>query len=74
MTTHICRGTNPRYQARARWPYCQKYELVGKPTKSYRKALREMTKAFATGHYKRADVLYWAEYYDPLVICELVKR
>lgn len=73
MTLHICRGTNPRYQARARWPYCQKCWLIGKPTKSYQKALREMTEAFATGQYKRADVMYWCDWHEPLVVCELVK-
>jgi len=69
----ICRGSNPRYQARARWHGFRKYELVGKPTKSYRKALYDMTRAFATRKYKRADVIYWADYYDPLVVCELVR-
>jgi hypothetical protein len=32
-----------------------------------------MTEAFATGQYKRADVIYSTDYYDPVVICELVK-
>ena len=73
MTLHIYRGTNPRYRARARWPGFQKYQLVGQPTKSYKKALGEMTEAFATGQYKRADVIYSTDYYDPVVICELVK-
>jgi len=73
MTGSICSGTNPRYLARARWPGERKYELVGKPTSSYKKALYDMTRAFATGTYKRADVIYTTDYYDPVVICELVK-
>jgi len=73
----ICRPHNPRYQARARWPGYQKYQLIGKPTRSYRKALRNMADAFATGQYKRADILFFEKppsYYDPMVLCELVKH
>jgi hypothetical protein len=70
---HICRGTNPRYRARVRRLGCRKYELVGKWTKSNTRALSDMVKAFATGRYKRADVIYVTDYYDPVVLCELVK-
>jgi len=73
MTGSICSGTNPRYLARARRECERKYELVGKPTGSYKKALYDMTRAFATEKYKRADVIYTTDYYDPVVVCELVK-
>ena len=73
MNGSICSGTNPRYRARARRECERKYELVGKPTSSYKKALYDMTRAFATGTYNRADVIYTTDYYDPVVVCELVK-
>lgn len=74
MSIHICRGVNKKYQARARWPGYQLYQLIGKPTKSYRVALHRMVDAFATGKYHRADVLMEADYYDPTMLCELVRR
>ena len=75
MNLHICRGTNTEYQARARWPGYRRYELIGKPTTSYRMALRRMADAFASNsNYKRAEVLMEADYYDPHVLCELVRR
>lgn len=74
MTIHICQGVNVRYRARARWPGYRRYRLIGKATKSYRVALRRMADAFATGKYHRADVLMSADYYDPVMLCELVRR
>ncbi len=77
ITGYICRGTGTRYQARARWEGYRRYQLIGKPTKSYRVAVMRMAKAFAERgnlEYKRADVVMWAEYYDPEVLCELVRR
>lgn len=71
---HICRPSSTRYQARARWEGHQRYELIGKPTKSYRVAVMRMAKAFAEGDYKRADVVMWADYYDTVGMCELVSR
>ncbi len=69
----ICRGVNTRYQARVRFEGFQRYTLVGKPTKSSRVALRRLAEKFATGKYKRGDVIMWAEYYDPEQIYELVR-
>lgn len=73
MTGSICRGVNVQYRARARWPGYHRYQLIGKPTRSYKVALRRMADAFATGKYKRADVLMSADYYDPVMLCELVR-
>ena len=69
----ICRGVNVRFQARVRYAGSRKYILLGKSTCSQRKALRELADAFATGRYKRGDVLMAAEYYDPTPICEIVR-
>ncbi len=70
----ICFGLNTRYQARARWAGYRRYQLIGKPTRSYRVAVMRMAKAFATREYKRADVVFWADYYDPEMLCELMQR
>lgn len=69
----ICGGVGKRYQARVRPPGYQRWTPIGKPTKSYRVAVRRMAEAFAEGGYKRGDVIMWAEYYDPVMLCELVK-
>ena len=69
----ICRGTNVRYRARVRWEGYQRYNLVGPPTRSYRVALIRMAKEFATGRYKRGDVIMTADYYDPVQVCELTR-
>lgn len=70
----ICTGINKRYQARARWEGYRRYQLIGKPTKSYRVAVRRMADAFAGGQYKHADVVMWADYYAPEMMCELVRQ
>lgn len=71
---HICTGTNVRYRARTRWHGFQRYELVGKPTRSYKVAIMRMARAFADNrNVKRADVIMTADYYDPVQLCELVR-
>lgn len=72
----ICTGSGTRYQARTRYRGCRNYNLIGKPTRSYRVAILRMAKEFAesTGHTKRADVIMWADYYDPVQMCELVRK
>lgn len=75
MTVNICTGVNTRYRARARYYGCRNYVLIGTPTKSYKLAIQRMAAAFADNpNYKRADVMVLAEYYDPLMVCELVRR
>ncbi len=74
-TIHICRGVGTRYLARGRWEGCRNWRPIGKPTKSYGVAVRRMAAAFAKNtNYKRADVIFWADYYDPAQLCELVRR
>lgn len=74
MSVHICTGTNKRYLARARHFGFQKYTLIGKPTKSYKVAVKRMATAFVDKGYKRADVLFLEDWYDPIVMCELVNK
>ena len=71
---YICQGTNTRFQARARWAGYRHYDLIGKPSKSSTVAIMRMARAFAEHGYKRADVIMTADYYDPVHICELVRR
>ncbi|KKM97453.1 hypothetical protein LCGC14_1167770 [marine sediment metagenome] len=73
-TGAICGGVGKRYQARVRLRGYRRYELVGKPTKSYRVAVRRMAAAFVEHRYQRGDVLMWADYYDPVQLCELVNH
>ena len=70
---HINRPSSTRFIARVRWPGCRKYTLLGKPTKSYPAAVARMAKAFASGSYKRGDVLVVADWYEPQQMCELVR-
>ena len=73
-TGAICGGVGNQYQARTRWHGYRRWDPVGKPTESYAVAVRRMAVAFSKGHCKRADVIMWAEYYDPVQLCELVRR
>lgn len=65
-----------KYQARVRRPGCRKYELVGRPTRVYSHALAVLARKFATGRYKRGDLLWVTDngYYEPHVVAEIVKR
>ncbi len=70
----VCTGSNQRYRARTRWYGYRHYQLVGKPTRSYKVAVMRMTQAFLADHYvKRADVVMTADYYDPIQLCEITR-
>ena len=72
---YICQASGQRYIARTRWAGYQKYDIVGKPSKAYAVAVKRMAVAFAASNaVKRADVLLMADYYDPVQLCELVRR
>lgn len=71
----VCTGSNTRYRARTRWHGFRRYQLVGKWSRSYKVAVMRMARAFAADRtVKRADVLMIADYYDPVKMCELVRR
>lgn len=72
MKLHVNRPSSTIYIARVRRSGCRRYTLLGKPTRSYRVALRRLVSAFEGGHYKRGDVLVAADYYDPTTVCEIV--
>ncbi len=69
----ICGGVGRRFHARVRPEGNRRWIVVGKPTKSYRVAVRRMAAAFAQDHCKRGDVIMTAEYYDPVELCEIVR-
>jgi hypothetical protein len=73
MGSAICSGVGKWYLARTRDFGCRKWDALGKSTKSYRIALSRMNRAFATGKFKRADVIMGADYYDPLRLVQLVR-
>lgn len=69
----VCTGVNQRYVVRTHYPGNKKYN-VRSSHRSYKAAVLAMAKEFATGLYNRADVLMTADYYEPMQICELVRR
>lgn len=71
----ICTGSNTQYRARTRLHGYRQYKWEGKWSRSYKVALMRMATAFADHqNVKRADVLMVADYYDPVQLCELVRR
>ncbi len=73
----VCFPSNLRYAARVRAHGHRRYQMVGRPSASKRKALRDLADAMATGKYKRGDVLASERepsYYDPSVIYEMVRQ
>lgn len=72
---HINRGTNVRYCAVARRAGCRSWKPLMEWPRSRRKAFTVLAFAMATqGHWKRARVLHIADYYDPSVVAEMVRR
>lgn len=71
---HICRGTNVRYVGRVRRPGARRYTQVGKQWTSYEKAFRSMTREFLKGGYKRGDVIMTADWYEPVILAEVVRK
>lgn len=64
----------PYYVARYRQLGFKKYTVISKH-RTYEAAVKAMAKAFAFYNPKRADVIRCTpgSYYDPYVLCELVK-
>ena len=72
----ICTGSGTQYLARTHWRGYQKWNVIGKPVRSYEVAARRMLKAFLEntgGWVNRADVIMTANYYDAVQVCELVR-
>lgn len=69
----ITRGINREYIARVRAPGCRKY-LVVLTTKCKVRAIRAMAAWMAKGNYKRGDVLFVSDWYEPVQVIEMVRR
>ena len=69
----VCGGTGRHYRVYSHWPGHKKYQMVGKPTKSPRVALRVASETMLTGLYNRVVVTLCADYYDPMKVYELVR-
>ncbi|MCR4341860.1 MAG: hypothetical protein NUW01_18445 [Gemmatimonadaceae bacterium] len=72
MSVTICGGVGKRYYVRMRLAGMRKFFGVGRPTRSYKAALRRMAEVFADSpNYDLGEVLMTAEYYDPVQVCEI---
>jgi hypothetical protein len=68
---HICRGTNRRFRGMVRWPGHQKYTPAGPWRKSEKRAYDDMTREFFKDSYKRGEVWFISDYYDPVSVFEM---
>lgn len=73
MSIHIYVPTGLRFQGRVRRHGYRRYEMVGRPRKTVRAAFLAMSKEFASGKYKRGDVVSFANYYDPRIEVEVIR-
>jgi len=74
MTIHINRPSSTRFIAAVRKDGCRNYQNVTKPLKRSDKAIIAMSKVFAEGNYKRGIVFMIADYYDPVLIAEIIRK
>jgi len=68
---HINRGVNVRYCARVRRHGYRKWEPVTSWIKSDTRAIKAAAAAFCDHRFKRGQVLMIADWYDPIVVCEM---
>lgn len=72
MSGAICGGVGVRYHVRVRQPGLRTWQLIGKPTASYKVAVMRLAREFAySKSYNRGEVLMMAEYYDPISLLEI---
>ena len=70
---YVSRGLNHHYTVRVRAPGCRTYTLAGQ-FKSKERALGRLAREMATGKWKRGDVLFWCDWYEPTLQFEMVRR
>lgn len=73
MTVHVCRGVNRRYHIGFRLRGYRHFTFLPKPSLSYEAAILRMARKFGSGNYKRAGVWMSADYYEPILCCEMVR-
>ncbi len=75
VAVHINRPSSTRFVARVRARGNRKYTVLGKPTKRLEPALRRVATAMGrTWVWKRGDVLMVADYYDPVLMAEIIRQ
>ena len=70
---YISRGLNPRYTVRVRAPGCRAYTLAGQ-FRSKERALVRLAREMAPGWWKRGDVLFSCDWYEPTRVFEMVQQ
>ncbi len=68
---HICRGTNRKFRGMVRRQGFRKYSPAGPWRKSEKTAYDDMTRVFFKGPYKRGEVWFISDYYDPIRVVEM---
>lgn len=71
---HISIGVNRKFLPRAKHAGAKNYTLLGKPCKYEHTAVRRLADAMIRQRFKRGDVLLYADYYDPIIIFEMVRK
>ena len=71
-TVHI-HAPAGEYVVRVRHPYHKRYIVVSQHKEKIQ-AMVALGLAMAGGQYKRGDVLFCAEWYDPIQVAELVLK
>jgi len=72
MSGAICNGTNIRYHVRIRRRGERRYSNVGAPVRTFYTAARRLAGRIAQDYQiDRGQVLMTADYYDPVIICEM---
>jgi hypothetical protein len=71
---HINRPSSTRYRARVRMSGCRKWRLLPGEHKRLDRAAAQLARVFSEGRYKRGEVLLTADYYDPRILIEMVRR
>lgn len=69
LRLNVCRGVNVKFYVQVRPFAVRKWEQVGRPTKSYRAAVKRMAKKLInSGYYVHGRVIMVADYYEPVTI------
>ena len=70
---HICRGVNRHFIARCKWPRYRRMNWVGPKRQTEKAALQDMVREWDKCGipYSYADVVFCADYYEPVVIAAL---
>jgi hypothetical protein len=68
---HIYRGTNRQFRGMVRRPGYQKWEAAGPWRKQKDTAAKDMLRKFLKGDYKRGNVWFISDYYDPVAVIEM---